>query len=359
MFSTPSAISRLTDALGAPSWFRAARSGAVLMALGAGLQADPLAALRVEILKPVAAIPPAIVGEFRDPVAFQQAANGQYFVFDRRAHTVYGIDQKRTAAWKLIQVGGETGRVIEPGAFDLAPNGTFAVADAPRGAERVQIFGPGGNIIGGFSLPGRTDARVTMGSLVLNGVGSLQYTGTSFLISQPESGALFTEYLPNGTAVRSLGRLRPTGHEKDRDLHLAMNAGLPLVDPTGGFIYVFLAGRPIFQKYDAKGVLQFERHIEGREIDEHLRALPTRWPTRKVQDREVPYVIPTVRAAAVDLKGQLWVSLIVPFTYVYDTHGDKSRTVQFQAAGMLAPTSLFFTRAGRLLVTPGCYEFQP
>jgi hypothetical protein len=349
MFSTPSAI-----------WPRIRRQGALLvLCVGAGLYAGPEAALRVDTLKPVAAIPPAIVGEFREPVAFQQAGNGQYFVFDRRAHTVYGIDAKRTAAWKLIEVGGETGRVIEPGAFDMAPNGTFAVADAPRGLERVQIFGPGGNIIGGFSLPGRSDARVTMGSLVLNGVGSLQYTGTSFLISHPESGALFTEYSPRGAPIRSFGRLRPTGYEKDRDLHLAMNAGLPLVDPTGGFIFVFLAGKPIFQKYDAGGTLVFERHIEGREIDEHLRSLPTRWPTRKVQDREVPYVIPTVRTAAVDPKGHVWVSLIVPFTYVYDSHGDKARTVQFQAAGMLTPTSFFFTRGGRLLVTPGCYEFAP
>jgi hypothetical protein len=33
--------------------------------------------------------------------------------------------------------------------------------------------------------------------------------------------------------------------------------------------------------------------------------------------------------------------------------------VQFRAAGMLEPTSLFFAHSGRLLVTPGCYEFQP
>ena len=78
-----------------------------------------------------------------------------------------------------------------------------------------------------------------------------------------------------------------------------------------------------------------------------------------MQNREIPYVIPTVRAAAIDPKGQLWVSLIVPFTYVYDPDGDKIRTVQFLSAGMLAPSSLFFTRTGRLLVTPGCYEFQP
>jgi hypothetical protein len=347
MFYTPSAISRHID------------RSLVACLIGAALAAPMTAALRVEVLRSVSAIPPQIVGEFEEPVAFQQAANGQYFVFDRRGHTVYGIDEKRTAAWKLIQIGQEAGRVIEPGAFDLAANGTFAVADAPRGVERIQVFGPGGNVIGGFTLPGRTDARVTIGSLVLNGVGSLQYTGTSFLVSHPEAGWLFTEYSPGGAAIRSIGALRPTGFEQDRDLHLAMNAGLPMIDPTGGFLYVFLAGTPMFRKYDANGALVFERHVEGREIDDLLRNMPTRWPRRKIQDREVPFVQPNVRAAAVDAKGQLWISLMLPYTYVYDAHGDKVRTIQFQATGFIAPTSFFFTRTGRLLVTPGCYEFQP
>lgn len=321
--------------------------------------AAPIRALRVDVLHSVGGIPVHIVGTFDDPVSFQQAASGQHFVFDRRGHTVYSIDPARTTASKLIQIGQEEGRIIEPGAFDLAPNGTFAVADAPRGQERVQIFTPGGKRLLGFTLPGRAEVRVLMGSLVLSGVASFQYTGVTLLISHPESGALFTEYSPRGFPVRSFGSLRDTGHEQDRDLHLAMNAGLPLVDPTGGYFYVFLAGTPMFRKYDSKGVLSFERHIEGRELDDYLRALPTKWPTRRVEDREVPYVMPTVRTAAVDSNGELWVSLIVPYTYVYDAHGDKARTVQFHAAGTIAPTSLFFTGAGRLLVTPGCYEFDP
>jgi hypothetical protein len=122
---------------------------------------------------------------------------------------------------------------------------------------------------------------------------------------------------------------------------------------------VFMAGRPTFRKYDAKGALVFERHVEGIELDAWLEGLPTSWPTRRIQDREVPYVTPTVRAAAVDGAGRLWISLAVPYTYVYDAQGDKVRTVQFSAAGIISPTSLFFARSGRLLITPGCYEFDP
>jgi hypothetical protein len=193
----------------------------------------------------------------------------------------------------------------------------------------------------------------------VTGISSLQYSGTSVFLSEPARDGLITEYSVAGIPQRTIGRLRETGYEHERDLHLAMNAGLPLVDPTGGFYFVFLAGKPMFRKFDAAGRLLFERHIEGREIDDVLAAQPTRWPTRRVEDREVPFVQPLVRAAAVDAQGQLWISLTVPYTYVYDADGDKARTVQFSAAGIISPTSLFFTRSGRILVTPGCYEFDP
>jgi hypothetical protein len=113
------------------------------------------------------------------------------------------------------------------------------------------------------------------------------------------------------------------------------------------------------RKDDAKGGHVFERHIEGRELDDYVSALPTRWPSRRIGDREVPYVAPTVRTAAVSRQGDLWIGLTVPYTYVYDAHGDKSRTVQFTATGIFSPTSMSFTRNGRLLVTPGCYEYDP
>jgi DNA-binding beta-propeller fold protein YncE len=317
-------------------------------------------ALKVQVLRPAGGLPPHIVGLFEEPLSFQQVPGGPYYVFDRRAHTVYTVDADRGSARKLVEIGQEAGRIIQPSGFDVAPDGSsFVVADAPRAQERIQYFGPAGLPTGGFFLPGRPTPGVSLGNLVLNGVASLRHTGDTLLISHPEGGALFTEYASNGWALRSFGQLRPTGHERDRDLHVTLNAGLPLVDPTGGYFYVFMAGRPTFRKYDAKGALVFERHIEGIELDAWLEGLPTSWPTRRIQDREVPYVTPTVRAAAVDGAGRLWISLAVPYTYVYDAQGDKVRTVQFSAAGIISPTSLFFARSGRLLITPGCYEFDP
>jgi hypothetical protein len=323
------------------------------------LVSHPDAALRVETLRSTGSLPPHIVGSYEEAINFQQDASGTYFVFDRRGHTVHTVDANKTATRKILDIGQEDGRVIQPTGFDLVSDGRFVIADVPRAQQRVQTFDGKGMLLTGFFLPGAPAARVILGNMMLNGAASVQHTGSTLLISHPESGALFTEYSPGGYAQRSIGRLRTTGFEDDRDVHIAMNAGLPLVDPTGGFYYVFITGRPLFRKYSDAGVLLFERHIEGRELDVVLESQPTRWPRRRVQDREVPFVAPVVRTASVSAGGELWISLGVPFTYVYNPDGDKIRTVQFTGAGLISPTSLFFSRSGKLLVTPGCYEFDP
>ena len=115
---------------------------------------------------------------------------------------------------------------------------------------------------------------------------------------------------------------------------------------------------PQFRKYDAGGRLIFDRHIEGAELDEFIRELPTTWKRGRFGDGDIPLVLPSVYAAAADGTGNLWVSLAVGFTYVYDANGEKRRTVQFRGAGPIAPTGMSFTRGGRLLVTPGCFEFD-
>jgi hypothetical protein len=336
------------------------RPSAVLLALiGIATAVTPVAALRVDVLRSIGGLPPHIAGRFEEPIAFEQSRGGVYYVLDRAGHAVYTIDPDRNNVRKAVDIGPEAGRIIQPLGFDVAEDGSFAVADSPRGRQRVQLFDVSGTLTWGFLVPGAPAAHVTLGPLVLNGMSSLRYAGGSLLLNQPESGTLFTEYSPGGSVRRSIGRLRDTGQEQDRDVHLAMNAGLPLVDPTGGYFYVFLAGRPAFRKYDGDGNLLFERLIQGRELDDVIASQPTSWPRRRVEDREIPFVVPVVRAAAVDGQGQLWISLAVPYTYVFDAQGDKIRTVQFSAAGTVSPTSLSFTPGGHLLVTPGCYEFDP
>jgi hypothetical protein len=315
------------------------------------------AAIAPDVLTATRAVPPEIAGRFREPRGFQQSASGQYFVFDRRGHTVFGIDATQESAWQIVQIGAEPGRIIEPTAFAVAPDGTFVVADAPANRGRIQVFSPAGFRIGGFTLAAAARPRVTIDNVVLNGIASLQYTGASILLSQPETGALVTEYDLTGRTSRSFGALRQTGQERDPDVHLALNSGIPLITPTGEFYFVFQAGPPVFQKFDADGRLLFERRMQGRETDPVIAALPGSWP-RQSGDGELPLVRPTIRAAAVDPQGNLWVSFVAPFTYVFDADGDRSRTVHFRGAGEVFPGSLFFGLRGQLLVTPGLYEFE-
>jgi hypothetical protein len=162
----------------------------MLMVLSSSI---PLTAIKSDILRSVAAIPPHITGRFREPIGFQQSAFGQFYVFDRRAHTVYGVDEQLESVWQIVTIGAESGKIIDPTAFSVAADGTFAVADAPNNRERIQIFSPVGFRIGGFMLPGRALPRVVYDNFVLSGIGSLQYTGHSVLMSQPETGALVTE----------------------------------------------------------------------------------------------------------------------------------------------------------------------
>ena len=229
------------------------------------------------------------------------------------------------------------------------------IADAPGDRQRVQFFSATGTSLGGFTMPGRGVPQITLGELVLSGLGTLEYTGQSVLISQPELGSLIVEYVPTGSPLRSFGELRQTGQENDPQVHVALNVGITLLNPKGGYYFVFLSGVPMFRKYDAAGTLVFERHIEGVEIDAYIKRLPTSWPRKR---GEFPIVPAMIRTAAVDPEGDLWVSLAAPYTYVYDGSGDKRHTFQFKGAGIISPTSFFFTRDHRVVITPGCYAFD-
>jgi hypothetical protein len=325
------------------------------LSLTGALRSPP--ASPIEIIESIGGLPAHIAGRFTDISACEQSFDGEYFVFDRRAHAVFAVAPPYEIARELVQIGAEPGRLLHPTAFDLAADGRFVVADAPGGKGRIQIFLTTGASLGGFTLATRDVPTLVFENFLQSGIGSLAFTGRSIVISQPELGTLLAEYSMDGRASRAFGALRSTGQEQDRDVHLALNTGLPIVNPRGGFYFVFLGGVPMFRKYDAAGAVLFERHIEGPELDDYIRTLPNSWPRRRTDEGELPIVRPAIRAAAADADGNLWVSLTAPFTYVYDGTGDKRRTVQFKAAGIISPRSLFFTHDRRVLATPGCYAF--
>jgi len=124
--------------------------------------APALLALSTVVLRSADSIPAHIAGRFRDATGFERSASGQYFVFDRRSQIVFGVDADRQGAWEIVHIGSEPGRIINPVAFASEPSGTFVVADAPNNQERIQIFTPAGFRTGGFVLPGKSRARVSL-----------------------------------------------------------------------------------------------------------------------------------------------------------------------------------------------------
>ena len=321
------------------------------------LIASIAAGITPDVLTPARTVPPEVAGRFRDPRGFQQAAAGHYLVFDRRAHRVYGVDDRFESAWEVVQIGAEPGRILDPTAFAVAPDGSFVVADAPARRARIQVFSPVGFRTAGFYIDQAARPRLVIDNTVMSGIGSLQYTGGSILISQPEVGALVSEYSVSGQPQRSFGELRRTGHEGDADVHIALNSGIPVIVPSGGIYFVFQAGIPVFRRYDAEGHLLYERLIQGAEVDEVVPRLPSTWP-RNPLDGELPLVRPTVRSAALDRMGRLWVSFDAGFTYVFDADGDKVRVVRLRGAGAVTPTTMFFGTRGQLMVTPGLHEYE-
>ena len=271
---------------------------------------------------------------------------------------MHRIDREWTRATPLVTIGQAQGELLQPSAFD-ASGDLFVVSDAPFGLDRLQVFYQDGTRLEAFQPRVRSLPRVTLGATVMNGAGSLAMAGESILIGEPDTGWLVSRYDIKGTLVQSFGHLRSTGHEQDADVHIGLNTGFPVPAADGGTWFVFQAGVPLIRKYDAEGRLQFERHIEGPELDPIIQALPLTWPRHRAgEDREMPLILPHVQAAAVAPDGSLWIALSIPFVYVFDASGEKTRVVQLEGAGTITPTSLAFTRDGRLLVTPGGYEFD-
>ena len=80
------------------------------------------------------------------------------------------------------------------------------------GSSAFRFSTPVGFPIGGFSLPGRATARISIDNFVVNGIGTLQYTGNSILMSLPDTGGLITEYQLHGgneSDVRKSAIYRP------------------------------------------------------------------------------------------------------------------------------------------------------
>src|SRR5690606_37601331 len=242
---------------------RAAASALMVAAALTGPTADVPRPGDVVRLESVRAMPPHLTAAFEEPAGFARQPDGRALVFDRRQHGVFAIDAARTAVTRLVDIGHETGRLLRPRAFDVHQDGRFVVADAPGLRPRVSVFTPDGRLFNYFEIAGTSRPRVAIGNVVLDGIASTRLLDDTVLFSLPEQGGLVSEYSLAGTPVRTFGELRPTGHEANRDVHLALNAALPVPAPDGHVFVVFLAGAPALRKYAPDGRLVYARVVQS------------------------------------------------------------------------------------------------
>ena len=181
---------------------------------------------------------PHVVGLFREPIGFKQTANGDY-TCSIGAGTPCAVDRRgrnsREAGADRRRRGG---RLIEPSAFDVAVNGSFAVADAPNPRARADLDA-GGVRTGGFLLRGAAP-RASCWASRLNGVGTLAFNG--HVADQPtRNGWLMTEMrLGQRRSDRSANCARPATNPTGTSIS-RWNSGIPIADPKGGFYFVFMA----------------------------------------------------------------------------------------------------------------------
>ena len=203
--------------------------------------------------------------------------------------------------------------------------------------------------------------QVILGNYAVTGISSLQFTGGSIFVSEPERGSLITEYSAPGTPQRTIGRLRDTGYEQERDLHLALNAGLPL-DRSDRRLLLRLPHRTA----DVPEVTTRTASCCSSVTSKGARSTicwprsRRRWPTRRIEDREVPFVQPMIRTAAVDPHGTALGVDGRAASRMCTTRTATRRGPSNSARPESSARRACSSRApGHILVTPGCYEFDP
>ena len=139
---------------------------------------------------------------------------------------VYAVDSDTKTVIKLVEIGPELGRILQPRGFDTSANRILRrCRRAPRRRADTDFRrrrAPAGRLHASGAPANRLDRRLARSSM--SGIASIQFTEPTLLISQPESGTLFTEYSSSGYAFRSVrtiarhrtrtGPRRPPGAER-------------------------------------------------------------------------------------------------------------------------------------------------
>ena len=116
---------------------------------------------RLETLRAAGGLPPDICNSFASRSASSRPHRASTTSSTGAATPSTASIRTARGVRKVVQIGGEDGRLIEPTAFDVAPDGTLRRrrrAERPRAAADLRRRR---HWLGGFMLPGRAQTRVT------------------------------------------------------------------------------------------------------------------------------------------------------------------------------------------------------
>ena len=94
-----------------------------------------------EELRSIGGLPAHLAGAIDDISACHLSPEGEFLIFDRRAHAVYSAaPEARTPRRRSCRSAPNPAASSGPARSTSAPNGTFVVADSPGGRPRFQFF---------------------------------------------------------------------------------------------------------------------------------------------------------------------------------------------------------------------------
>ena len=111
-------------------------SAVVVLAL-AVLHTNADARLEVEVLRSVGGLP--YRRGLRRTAQLPATPGGPFYVFDRRG-TAYAVDSDTKTLIKLVEIGPELGRILQPRGFDTSATGSFVAADAASGRRTDRFW---------------------------------------------------------------------------------------------------------------------------------------------------------------------------------------------------------------------------
>ena len=145
--------------------------------------------------------------------------------------------------------------------------------------------------------------------------------------------------------LRTFGELRATGQEKDPAVHRGAECRRHAAEPKGRLLLRLPLGRADVPQVRRGGNARLRAPHRGRRDGPYVGRMPTTWPRAARGGTEIPIVPALVRTGggrsrrqSVDLADRA----LSPTSTI--ASGDKRRTLQFRAAGIIAPTT-FSSRA--------------